>query len=251
MPRLLKTKYPDATVVVPSPDLIKVMYPNGIWSNKHENFHNNVVEVFMHNPYVDGMIDELPLHKGIYHDHYRIYDLQNPNIPLVEQMLRCWRFKEHECVDSAPELYWSDEEKKEGYDKVTKLFKGELFGFLYIDDSFFEVHHPLRETLEYKRQKIQQKIDEFPGLKWLYYAGKDISKTPYKTNTETIDIRNLNITKRVQNYIKSLSWVIIGHQGGYGTDCMSRYPVQGCYVIPNAARFINEHFIRTTKYILP
>lgn len=251
IPRLLKTKYPDCTVAVPSPTLIKIMHPDGMWSNKHEQFENNVAEVFANNPYVDGMIDELPLNKGIYHDHFRIYDVQNPNIPLAEQMLRYWRFEEHECSDSAPELYWSDEEKKEGDDVIRHLYGDKPFGFLYIDDSFFEDHHPLRETLEYKRQKIQEKIDEFGDLDWIYYAGKPISETVYRTKSVAVNMQQINVSKRVQNYIKSKSLVIIGHQGGYGTDCMSRYPTKGCYVVPNAARFLNEHFIRTTKYILP
>lgn len=250
IPRLLKTKYIDSLISIPSPTLIKKLYPTGMWTNKHENFHNNVVEVFINNPYIDGMIDELP-NEGVYHDHFRIYDTENLNIPLTEQMLLYWRFHQKEVVDSAPELYWSDDEKREGYGKVAELFKGEAFGFLYIDDSFFEIHDNGRELLSYKRKRIQEKIDEFPNLKWLYYAGKDISETPYKTHTKTVDVRSLKVSNRIQNYIKSLSWILIGHQGGYGSDCMSRYPVKGCQVVPLAAKYINEHFIRSTNYLLP
>lgn len=253
MPRLLKKKYPDAIIAVPSPTMVEKLYPNGIWSNKHEKFHNNVAEVFANNPYVDGMIDDLPFGNGIYHDHFRIYDPSVPNTPLTEQMLRYWRFDPKEITDSAPELYWSPQERQEGYVVVAKLFKGDSFGFLYIDDSFLETcdQNPPKEPLDYKRKRIQQIIDYYQGLKWLYYAGKDISETPYKTYTETIDVRSLGVSLRVQSYIKSLSHVIIGHQGGYGTDCMSRYPIEGCHVVPLAAKHINEHFIRTTSYLFP
>lgn len=251
LPRLLKEKYPDATVAIPSPALVAKMYPTGIWTNKHDNFHNNVAEVFSNNPHVDGMIDDLPEGMPVYHDHFRLYDLTNLNIPLTEQMLKFWRFDPATITDSAPELYWSDEEKNEGDKIIGFLFGDEPFGFLYIDDSFFEVHDPGRETLDYKRKRIQAKIDEFGDLPWMYYAGKNISETVYRTQSIPVDMRQIEVSKKVQNYIKSKSLVIIGHQGGYGTDCMSRYPKLGCFVLPNAATQINEHFIRTTKYILP
>ena len=42
--------------------------------------------VFKNNPYVDDFIDSFE--GDIYHDHYRIYDLDNPNVPMVKQMLK-------------------------------------------------------------------------------------------------------------------------------------------------------------------
>jgi hypothetical protein len=250
MPRLIKEKYPDATVVVPSPDMLKIMYPTGMWSNKHDDFHINVSEVFINNPYVDGMIDSGGI--PIYHDHFRIYDPINPNTPLTEQMLAYWRFDPMTITDSAPELYWSDEEKKIGDEKIKEVFGNDPFGFLYIDDSFFEsipdTLPDIGDPLVSRRYKINQKINEFDNLPWLYYAGKDISETHYKTNTKSIDVRTFGVTLRVQSYIKTKSKVIIGHQGGYGTDCMSRYVP--CHVVPSTSKTINEHFIRTTKYIL-
>lgn len=250
MPRLLKEQYPHATVAIPSPTLLRQMYPTGIWTNKHDDFHSNVVEVFANNPHVDGMIDSLH-NMPVYHDHFRIYNPANLNIPLTEQMLTFWRFKPEQIVNSAPELYWSAEEKKEGDQVIGHLYGDKPFGFLYIDDSFFEVHDPGRELLDYKRKRIQEKIDEFGDLNWMYYAGKPISETVYRTKSVAVDVRQIDVSKRVQNYIKSKSLVIIGHQGGYGTDCMSRYPKLRCFVLPNAATQINEHFIRSTHYILP
>lgn len=251
MPRLLKEKYPNSTVVVPSPELLKKMYPTGMWLNKHENFHINVSEVFTHNPYVDGMVDDDVLRMPIYHDHFRIYDPDNTNIPLTEQMLTYWRFDPLTITDSAPELYWSDEEKKIGDEKIKEVFCNNPFGFLYIDDSFFEgideskligIMDPLAE----KRKFIQKKINEVDNITWLYYAGKDISNTHYTTKSKAIDVRGLKTTLRIQNYIKSKSKLLIGHQGGYGSDCMSRYTE--CHVVP-VSKPINEHFIRTTNYI--
>jgi len=251
MPRLLKYKYPDSTIVIPSPSLLKQIYPTGIWNNKHEDFHINVLEVYLHNPYIDGMIDDMPS-TGMYHDHFRIYNPSIPNTPLVEQMLMYWRFNQSEIMDSSPELYWSNEEKEIGDQKIKEYLGDKPFGFLYIDDSFFEsipdTLPDVGDPLKIRRYKIQQKINEFDNIQWLYYTGKDISETPYKTINKAIDVRSFNVSLRIQNYIKTKSKFIIGHQGGYGTDCMSRYIP--CHVVPSTSKTINEHFIRTTKYIL-
>ena len=50
----------------------------------------------------------------IFHDHYRVYNKDNSDIPLLEQMLKFWQFEEDEYIDSKPEMYWSDEEKSLG-----------------------------------------------------------------------------------------------------------------------------------------
>ena len=248
VPRFLKQKYPDSTVCVPSPECISKLYSPDNWLNRSSNPFNNVIQIYENNPYVDGMIDELPQGMPIYHDHFRIYDPNDLNILIAEQMLKFWRFDPKEITDSAPEIYWTDEEKKIGDQIIGDTFGKESFGFLYIDDSFY-IHQEEERIprMNVKRQIIQSKINEFANLPWMYYAGKDISETIYKTNTKSVDVRNLKVTPRVQNYMKSKSKVVIGHQGGYGTDCVSRYTT--CYVVPLYAPAINEHFIRTTKYI--
>ena len=217
------------------------------WLNRSKNPFQNVVEVFKNNPYVDGMIDEVPSNTPIFHDHFRIYDPNNRFIPIAEQILRYWRFDPNIIHDSAPETYWDDEEKKQGDGVITKIFGEKEFGFLYIDDSFYEGPIMQGPSLDIKRQIIQSKINEFDNLPWLYYAGKDINQSHYKTTTKTIDVRSLEVNLRIQNYIKSKSKLIIGHRGGYGTDCMSRYTT--CHVIPLMVGETGEHFIRTTKYV--
>jgi hypothetical protein len=247
MPKLLKKKYPDCTVVVPSPTCLSKYFSPNNWKNKHDNPFNNVVEVFINNPYVDGMIDEIPEGMPIYHDHFRIYDESNPNIPLVEQMLAFWRFTPEEFGDSQPDLYWSDLEYIEGDMLINKYMGNSEYGFLYLDDEFFRVNpNTLREPLELKQLRIQEEIDKH-DLKWFYYYGDNISKSMYILNSDSIDIRELHTTLRIQNYIKSKSKLVIGHQGGFGTDCMPRYT--NCYVIPIAYKYINEHIIRGTTYL--
>ena len=106
MPRLLKQKYPNCKVYLPSVKLLENLFGNfqnnwSMWSNPFKNVEN----IFKNNPFIDGYLDEIP--GEIYHDHYRIYNKNNPNIPLVEQMLNFWQFSPSELEDSQPELYFS------------------------------------------------------------------------------------------------------------------------------------------------
>jgi hypothetical protein len=127
MPRLIKQKYPNSKVIIPSPDCILKYFSPSNWKNKHDNPFNNVIEVFANNPYVDGMIDEIPKNFPVYHDHFRLYEENNPHIPLVKQMLSFWRFSEEEMQDCEPELYWSKEEIDQGNNIIKNLFEGKEF----------------------------------------------------------------------------------------------------------------------------
>ena len=86
LPKLLKSKYPDCTVAIPSPNCLSKYFSDDRWKNKCDNPFDNVIEVFADNPYVDGMIDDIPQNMPVYHDHFRIYDNDNLNVPLTEQI---------------------------------------------------------------------------------------------------------------------------------------------------------------------
>ena len=100
IPRLLKEKYPKSKVVVPSKKLLKKLFGQD---------HDNVHVVFDNNPFVDEFVDEMS--GDVFHDHYRIYDKDNTDIPLIKQMLEFWQFEDKEIMDSQPEMYWSFEEQ--------------------------------------------------------------------------------------------------------------------------------------------
>lgn len=244
MPRLLKQKYPNCTVVIPSPSCLEKYFSPDPWKNKHENPFNNVIEIFTNNPYVDGMIDDIPNNIPIYHDHFRIYDESEPDIPLVKQMLKFWRFEEHEIDNCEPELYWTDEEKTQGELIVDNLFGTNAFGFLYIDDTFFYSINMEESEIQRRRDLIQKEMYNH-NLPWLYFSGG--ADFRYDTKNESIDVKSIKMSLRVQNYIKSKAKTIIGHQGGYGTDCMSRYT--DCYVVPLTPNGLNEHIQLKTKYL--
>ena len=88
MPRLLKEKYPNCKVYVPTKKMMTKLF------NVH---HNNSHVVFKNNPYVDSFVDEI--NGEIFHDHYRVYNKNNKSIPLTKQMLKFWQFEEDEYQD--------------------------------------------------------------------------------------------------------------------------------------------------------
>ena len=135
MPKLLKQKYPNCKVYLPSPKLLYTLFGDyqdnwNAWNNPFEN----VKTIFDNNPYVDGYKDEM--NGEVFHDHYRVYDDKHIDVPLLEQILKFWQFEKDEYLDSQPDLYFSDEEKKLG-DKIIKEYVGDKeFGCLLISDRY-------------------------------------------------------------------------------------------------------------------
>jgi len=244
MPRLIKQKYPDCTVIIPSPDCIAKFFSPDSWMNKHKNPFTNVVEVFANNPYVDGMIDDIPAGYPIYHDHFRIYDTNKPDTALIQQMLNFWRFEDHEMQDCEPELYWSEDEQTQGAAIIKTLFGEEEFGFLYIDDTFLYSIDIKEPEIQRRHNLIQAEINNH-NLPWLYFSAGD--KFRYKTYGDVTNVEDIAMTLRIQNYVKSKAKTIIGFQGGYGTDCMSRYAQ--CHVVPLHQNSLNEHIQYNTTYL--
>ena len=150
MPRLLKEKYSDCKVYVPSKKLLKKLFGKD---------HDNVNVVFDNNPFVDEFVDEI---KGdVFHDHYRIYDKNNPNIPLIKQMLEFWDFTDKEMMDSQPEMYWSFEEQELGNSIIREAADDSEFGCLLISDRFgtqYGKHH--QETYDKDVQNFMNILTE-------------------------------------------------------------------------------------------
>ena len=209
MPRLLKEKYKDCKVYVPTRKLLNKIYGKE---------HGNVRVVFDHNPYVDDFVDEID--GEVFHDHYRIWDENNSDIPLIKQMLRFWQFTEEEMSDSRPEMYWSKEEQKLG-DSIIKEFMGDDdYGCLLISDRFgqdgdkkydskiFQLHHEKLTILLHQH--------DYPYFYWSY---KPITELGFQFN-KRLDMRHIDL--RIQLYIKSKAKVNIGNQCGT-TQTIARY----------------------------
>ena len=201
MPRLLKEKYSNCKVYIPSQKLIKKLF----------NVDTNVVNmIFDNNPYVDGYKDSI---KGeVFHDHYRIYDKDNSDIPLIEQILKFWQFEDSEYQDSQPEIYWSDEEKKFG-DEIIKEYVGDGdYGCLLVSDRFGTQRGKYDEkTFENETKKITEVLKE-NNLPYFYWTYKPIQNTPFNFINNVLDMRHIDI--RMQLYIKSKAKLNIGNQCG-------------------------------------
>jgi len=198
MPRLLKMKYPDCKVYVPTVNLLKELFGEyvGMWSAWSNPFVN-VENVFKHNPYVDDFVDSYD--GEVFHDHYRIYDKNYSDIPLVEQMLKFWQFEEDECKDSKPEIYFSDDEIELGNKIIAEHTDGE-FGCLLISDRY-----------DYSMDRlIEGAIDS--NLKHFYWIEKPIEQTSFNFINKALDMRNMPV--RIQLYIKSKAKYNVGNQCG-------------------------------------
>ena len=201
IPRLLKEKYPNCKVIIPSSKMIKSIF--GVESNISEL-------IFSNNPYVDFFVDFYE--DEIYHDHYRVYDTDVPDIPLIKQMLKFWQFEENEMEDCRPEMYWSDEEKEFGDEIIKQVVGDKDFGGLLVSDRFGTQYGKYDEkTLKNETTKIIKVLKENP-LPYFYWTYKPIGETPFFFTKLALDMRNINL--RIQLYIRSKAKLNVGNQCG-------------------------------------
>ena len=200
MPRLLKEKYPNCTVQLPSESLLKSWFEPfaGEWLKSWSNPYKTMEYIFRNNPYIDSYTDTIM--DEVFHDHYRIYENDKPETPLLEQMLHFWQFKPEEYSDSSPELYFTDEEKNIG-DAIIKNFGSNGFGTLLISNRF----QLERDSKFIKKVLNKHKI---PYFFWV----KDPSLLSLFDANYVFDLRHVSI--RVQMYIKTQAKLIVGNQSG-------------------------------------
>ena len=201
MPRLLKQKYPNCKVYVPSKKLIKKMF----------KVDTDVVEnIFKNNPYVDDFKDYII--GEVFHDHYRIYDDENSDVPLLEQMLKFWQFNLDECQDSQPEMYWTDKEKEFGDLLIKKYVGDNEFGCLLLSDRLGT------QRGNFDKQLFEQDVKKISNiliknkLPYFYWTAHPIMKTTFNFVDEVLDMKHIDL--RIQLYIKSRAKVNISNQCG-------------------------------------
>ena len=246
MPRLLKMKYPNSKVVVPSVSLLEKICGEpsgewGSWSNPYKNAEN----VFKDNPYVDDFVDSVD--GEIFHDHYRIYDKNNSDVPLLEQMLKFWQFEENDPFtykDSTPEIYFSDEEIKLGDEIIEEYTRGKDFGCLLISDRY-----------DYSMDRLIEGVID-PTLKHFYWTERPIEQTSFDFIDKALDMRHMSV--RTQLYIKSQAKYNVGNQCGTSqlvvrySDVYSvqrQFPMAGNYV--RGEIYLNDSRVREILKDLP
>ena len=231
IPRLLKQKYPKCKVYLPSSKLLRNLFGQyeqnwGVWSNPFEN----VNAIFDNNPYIDGYKDSIE--GEVFHDHYRIYDKDNTDIPLAEQMLKFWQFEEGEYKDSQPDIYFSDEEIEIG-NKIIEQYTDGDFGTLLISDRY-----------DYSNDNLIVDILRKNNISYFYYSPVPLEQTSFNFIDKALDIRHIDI--RLQLYIHSKAELNIGNQSGtlqLGVRKSKIYDVQRQF--PMAGNFVRgENYLR-------
>ena len=204
----LKENHPNCKVYLPSPKMIKeILGPMlGNWASWGDA-SQTVNLMFKNNPYIDGYVDNW--YTEVYHDHFRVYDSNNPKITLTQQMCKFHHIPYDKCTDLIPKLYFDQDEEIKGNLYLSK-FPGE-FNFLHLSDRYTEKDNNI--LLSYIKE---MGIEKTPFM--IYYKG-DINQTPF--NQLNI-INNINdiIDPRVQFYVKSKAKNVIGVQTG-ATDVIS------------------------------
>jgi hypothetical protein len=236
MPKLLKTKYPDCKVYVPSPKLLRYMFRHfNAWSHWSDPYEN-VKIIFQNNPYIDKFIDNI--NDEVFHDHYRIYDTSNPEISLIIQMLKFWQFKEDEIQDHLPELYFSEEEIEEGNYIIKKHIGEKEFGTLLLTNTVKEYYPESTNIL------LLKELEYYKDLVFFYYGSKPLTETIFN-KIKHIDLKKLNLPIRMQLYLKTKALVNIGYQSGVN-DSICRYSQIICTPSTNE---LGADYLKSIKYL--
>ena len=196
LPRLLKEKYPDCKVYIPSSTMLKNIYGSMLdnWGYGTYDCSQITHDIFSNNPYVDSFIDSFE--GEIFHDHY------NDKIPLSEQMLKFWQFKKKEYLDSTPDIYFSKEEKSFG-DKILGSLKN--FGYISVSSTYGTTANT---------KVLRDKIKEYGDITWFYYGENPIEDTDLNFIKKYISIKPMNLNIRQQMYLKCQAIVNVGNETG-------------------------------------
>ena len=229
MPRLLKKKYPNCKVYIPSIKLLEQLFGDleknwGAWSNPFLNAKT----IFDNNPYVDGYKDEID--GEVFHDHYKINNNTNTPVPLIEQILKFWQFNEDEYKDSQPELYFSDKEINLGNKIIEEHVGNNEFGALIISDRY-----------DFSSDNLINKVLKDNTIPYFYYSSVPLEQTSFNFIDKALDMRHMDM--RLQLYIRSKAKLNIGNQSG-ALQLAVRYSD-----VYNIQRQSHEYMCRVGNYV--
>ena len=205
MPRLLKEKYSDCKVYVPSSVMLKKIFGEMLNNWGYGTFDASKISeiVFESNPYVDGFVDEID--GEIFHDHYKIFDESNDKVPLLKQMLMFWQFKDDEMLDTTPDFY-PNENEKEWIKRFTQRWELDKYSYISVSSTF--------ENTSDSNILIEQiKRKDSGDMKWLYYGEVPLDKSPLNF-LDAVEIKELNLSIREQQYLKVNAKYNFGNETG-------------------------------------
>ena len=205
MPRLLKEKYSDCKVYVPSSVMLKKIFGEMLNNWGYGTFDASKISeiVFESNPYVDGFVDEID--GEIFHDHYKIFDESNDKVPLLKQMLMFWQFKDDEMLDTTPDFY-PNENEKEWIKRFTQRWELDKYSYISVSSTF-------GNTSDSNILIEQLKRKDSGDMKWLYYGEVPLDKSPLNF-LDAVEIKELNLSIREQQYLKVNAKYNFGNETG-------------------------------------
>lgn len=217
LPRLLKQKYPNCKVYLPSEKMLLRVWGEKFWTH-WPNPEQNCYRIFKNNPYVDEYIDNVS--GEVFHDHYRIFSDKGPQSSLIKQILLFWQFSENEITDYYPELYFTEEEINEGNQIIKEYFGNKKFGGFISTTSKLKPGEFFEDNQNHKLIKALQQYSSIP---FVYYGKTNIKNTPFANYIKVgLDLSELNLPLRTQLYIRSKALVNIGYQSSM-FDIICRY----------------------------
>tara|TARA_R100001443_G_scaffold117057_1_gene139706 strand:+ start:1152 stop:2075 length:924 start_codon:yes stop_codon:yes gene_type:complete len=204
MPRLLKNKYPKCKVYLPSKKLLQNIFGDMLknWGYGTFDASDVVNSVFHNNPYVDGFIDSID--GEIFHDHYRIFDENNDKVPLLNQMMKFWQFKDDEMVDTTPDFYPTEEEM--GWFRKFHDFQINKYGYISASSTFGDTAEP-----DVMLNKIKEHNED---MVWYYYGEVPLTESYFSFLKNVIEVKPLNLTIRQQQILKINADVNYGNETG-------------------------------------
>ena len=201
MPRLLKEKYPNCKVYLPSKKLLQNIFGDMLktWGYGTFDAGDVVNNVFKNNPYVDDFVDEFE--HEVFHDHYRIFYKNNDKIPLMKQMLKFWQFKDDEMVDVSPDFYPTEEE----IEWLTHFHDYDRYGYISTSSTFGDTAEP---------DVMIDKIKNYEEGYWYYYGEVPIEESHFSFLKKVVDIKSLGLDIRQQQMLKINADVNYGNETG-------------------------------------
>jgi len=202
IPRLLKEKYPNCKVYLPSKKLLQNIFGDMLktWGYGTFDAGDVVKNVFLNNPYVDGFVDEYG--DEVFHDHYRIFDESNDKIPLVKQMLKFWQFEDGEMIDTTPDFYPIEEE----VEWIKHFHDYDEYGYISASSTFGDTAEP-----DVMLNKIKEHNED---MIWYYYGEVPLSESYFSFLKNVIEVKPLNLTIRQQQMLKINADVNYGNETG-------------------------------------
>ena len=202
MPRLLKEKYPNCKVYLPSKKLLQNIFGDMLktWGYGTFDAGDVVNSVFHNNPHVADFIDSVD--GEIFHDHYRIYDNNNDKIPLLNQMMKFWQFDDGDMVDTTPDFYPTEEE----IEWFTNFHDYDKYGYISASSTFGDTAEPDVMLDEIKKH------DE--DMFWFYYGEVPLKESHFSFLKNVVEVKPLELNIRQQQMLKINADVNYGNETG-------------------------------------